>query len=307
LLDRSLRPARRSRCAPGRLRTSAATVGVGALLAACGGSGGQHAPAAPTRPPTASATRAPAASPTPAPASTTRRPAASPTSAPASTTRRPAASPTSAPASTTRAPARTAAATRTPADARLVVVGDSLAAGRFAAAQDQAFPQRVAAATHARLELVGVPGATTAQLAARPLPGRGRVVVLEAGTNDFLYQTARRDFAHDYRALVAKATAGSPGARLVCLTLWIPPRAAGPAPTRIPASFYDATIRRACHAGVVADISPLFDAKRLRGPQGRSTFLGPGDAFHPNSAGHAAIARRIESRLHGSQRPHTRK
>src|SRR5262245_50118284 len=69
---------------------------------------------------------------------------------------------------------------------RLVIVGDSLTAGRFADTQDDAFPQRVAAALHARLASVGVPGATSAQLAARAVPGRGDVVVLEAGTNDFL-------------------------------------------------------------------------------------------------------------------------
>jgi lysophospholipase L1-like esterase len=177
--------------------------------------------------------------------------------------------------------------------ARLVVVGDSLAAGRFAGTQDEAFPQRVAAARHARLALLAVPGATTAALAAQPVPGRGDVVVVEAGTNDFLHQTPRRRFADDYRALVAKAAAASPGAKLVCLTIWIPKDAPG----RIPASFYNATIRRACTAGAVAGISPLFARSGMRGPAGRPTFLGPGDAFHPNSAGHAAIARAIEARL----------
>jgi lysophospholipase L1-like esterase len=48
----------------------------------------------------------------------------------------------------------------------------------------------------------------------------------------------------------------------------------------------------------VADISPLVDAQPpTRGPAGRPTFLGPSDDFHPNSAGHAAIARLIESQL----------
>jgi acyl-CoA thioesterase-1 len=181
--------------------------------------------------------------------------------------------------------------------ARLVVVGDSLAAGRFAGAQDEAFPQLVAAATRARLELSAVVGATTAQLAAQAVPGRGDVVVLEAGTNDFLDQTPRRRFADDYRALVAKVAAASPGARLVCLTVWIPKGVAGLPPARIHVSSYDATIRRACAAGAVADVSPIADDPSTRGPAGRATFLGPGDAFHPNSAGHAAIARLIESRL----------
>src|SRR3954466_1902763 len=70
--------------------------------------------------------------------------------------------------------------------ARLVVVGDSLAFGRYADTQDEAFPQRVAKALHARLQVLAAPGVTTAQLAAQAVPGGGNVVVVEAGTNDFL-------------------------------------------------------------------------------------------------------------------------
>src|SRR3954462_4280641 len=87
---------------------------------------------------------------------------------------------------------------------RLVVVGDSLAFGRFADTRDQAFPQRVAAATPARLDVLAPPGVTTAQLAGQAVPSGGNVAVVEAGTNDFLLQTPRRQFADDYRALLAK-------------------------------------------------------------------------------------------------------
>src|SRR5690349_22013118 len=38
---------------------------------------------------------------------------------------------------------------------RLVVVGDSLAAGRFADSPEETFPHRLATALHAQLELVG--------------------------------------------------------------------------------------------------------------------------------------------------------
>src|SRR4051794_15560524 len=184
--------------------------------------------------------------------------------------------------------------TPTVAKDALVVVGDSLAAGRFADTQEQAFPQQVAAAVHAQLDVLGVPGATTGQLATQAVPGGGKQVVVEAGTNDVLQQTPPRQFADDYKALLSKVTAASPGAKLVCVTVWI----GKGAPGKIGAASYNATIRRACAAGAVADISPLFDAEPpTRGPVGRPTFLGPGDAFHPNSAGHAAIARAIESRL----------
>lgn len=177
---------------------------------------------------------------------------------------------------------------------RLVVVGDSLAFGRFADTHDQAFPQRVAAAGHSRLEVLAAPGVTTAQLAAQDIPGGADVVVVEAGTNDFLYQTPRRRFADDYRALLANVKAASPDAKLICLTTWTPKDLP---PAKIPASFYDATIRRECDGGDVVNLSPLTARAELRGPEGRPTAFGPGDAFHPNSAGHAAIARLIESRL----------
>jgi len=191
-------------------------------------------------------------------------------------------------------PARAPAPTPTPdAGKRLVVVGDSLAFGRFADTRADAFPQRVAAATHATLEVLAAPGVTSAQLGAQDIPGGGEVVVVEAGTNDFLLQTPRRRFADDYRALLAKVKAASPGAKLVCLTTWTPKDLP---PAKIPASFYDATIRRQC--GAVADLSAIASRPGMRGPEGRPTDFGPGDAFHPNSAGHAAIARLIEARDH---------
>jgi len=177
---------------------------------------------------------------------------------------------------------------------RLVVVGDSLAFGRFADTREDAFAQRAAAALHARPAVLAAPGVTTAQIAAQDVPRGGDAVVVEAGTNDFLYQTPRRRFADDYRALLAKVTGASPGARLVCLTTWVPNDVP---PAKIPASFYDATIRRACTGGAVADLSAISAQPGMRGPAGRPTSFGPGDAFHPNSAGHAAIARLIESRL----------
>ena len=74
-----------------------------------------------------------------------------------------------------KSPTPTRATSAAPPSARLVVVGDSLAAGRIADSPDEAFPQLVAAATNARARRCsGMPGATTAQLAAQPVPGRGR-------------------------------------------------------------------------------------------------------------------------------------
>src|SRR4051812_32008999 len=95
-------------------------------------------------------------------------------------------------------PRDTGPATEDRPPARLVVVGDSLAFGRFADTREEAFPQRVAAAIHGRLELLAAPGLTTAQLTAQAAPGDADVVVVEAGANDFLYQTPRRRVAGDH-------------------------------------------------------------------------------------------------------------
>jgi hypothetical protein len=70
------------------------------------------------------------------------------------------------------------------------------------------------------------------------------VAVVEAGTNDLL-QTPRRTFAVDYHALLKKIAA----AKLVCLTTWIPQDTVDELHPKIPVSFYDDTIRRACGRG----------------------------------------------------------
>ena len=101
-----------------------------------------------------------------------------------------------------------------------------------------------------------MPGATTAQLAAQAVPGGGDVVVVEAGTNDFLFQTPRRRFADDYRALLAKVTAASPGAKLVCLTTWVPKDVAA---SRRPRSPPRSTTRR---SGVPAPAAPWRTSRR---------------------------------------------
>ena len=72
----------------------------------------------------------------------------------------------------------------------------------------------------------------------------------------------------------------------------------GAAPSRIPASFYNSTIRRECREGSVVDVSRLYDAQPLDARPGRPADVPrAGDDFHPNSRGHAAIARLIEARL----------
>jgi len=167
----------------------------------------------------------------------------------------------------------------------IAVVGDSLAAGRLADAPEHAFPDLVANALQDGLTRFGVPGATTAQLARQPGMVADVAVIVEAGTNDFLHQTPRRQFKTDYRALLAQATSKAPKAKLVCLTIWMPDDVARQVPgAKIPPKFYDTTIRHACAKGTVVDVSPFFANRGA-------------DGFHPDTAGHADIAQAIEQAL----------
>jgi acyl-CoA thioesterase-1 len=65
------------------------------------------------------------------------------------------------------------------------------------------------------------------------------------------------------------------------------------------AASYNTIIQQSCLArhGVYVQISDLSLHADLRGPAGRANFRGPGDDFHPNGAGHAAIAQAIYDQL----------
>ena len=58
---------------------------------------------------------------------------------------------------------------------------------------------------------------------------------------------------------------------------------------------FDAIIKDACTTqnGAFRALMPLYLNNSFHGPAGRTTFKGPADAFHPNDAGHAAIARLV--------------
>jgi len=167
--------------------------------------------------------------------------------------------------------------------ARVLITGDSLAAGFFATTQAQGFsalvadalgPVEVTTVSRAHQTLTTVAGITE-------VPADLDLAVIELGTNDVGIPTPREDFDAQYHDLLARVRSTSPDAALVCLGTWTGDGAA-----------YDEIIARLCadSGGRYIPLAGLFATADFHGPDGRDTFVGPGDDFHPNDAGHRAIA-----------------
>ncbi|MFS0794848.1 SGNH/GDSL hydrolase family protein [Microbacterium sp. 1P10AE] len=173
---------------------------------------------------------------------------------------------------------------------RMLVAGDSLTAGFFATTKDRGFIQLVADG----IGSVDVTGAAQAQqtlstvAAVTDVPADVGVAVIELGTNDVGVPTPLADFEQQYASLLDRIRSTSPRAGLLCLGTWTADGAA-----------YDEVISRTCvaHAGVYVSLADAFANAEFHGPAGRDTFAGAGDEFHPNDAGHRAIADAVLSAL----------
>lgn len=238
-----------------------AAIGVGVLVVMT--TGAQTAP-------TSAGTSSPSAS-----ASPTR--SATPTKTP---TRTP--TPTASPTPTARP--GTALVTRAKdGTARMLVAGDSLAAGFFASEKDRGFTSLVADAV-GRVEMTTAAQAhqtLTTVAAITDVPDDLDLAVVELGTNDVGLPTPLPDFEQQYTGLLERIRASSPSAALVCLGTWTSDGAA-----------FDEVIARTCAArgGVYVGLADAFSTASYHGPAGRDTFAGAGDEFHPNDVGHRAIA-----------------
>jgi acyl-CoA thioesterase-1 len=94
----------------------------------------------------------------------------------------------------------------------------------------------------------------------------------------------------DYTALIdAARERAAAGATVFCLGLWSD-RAVTPA-----FPDYEEGLRQICRAkgGQWVPLSDLFVDPTNHGPAGTPTAQGPSDVFHPNDAGHRAIADRL--------------
>jgi acyl-CoA thioesterase I len=188
--------------------------------------------------------------------------------------------------------------------AQLLIVGDSITAGYVASDPSTlGYAALVAADLHvsATASIYGFPGADSSQVLAdvppAALAASHSYVVIQTGTNDFDDSTPAQ-FASAYSALVSAATATLAGqaerAQLVCLTAWQNPRQFNQYGQTVAA--YNAIISADCHAPTqsdaqahVVDITSLYTNPAYHNQSG--------DTFHPNDAGHSAIAQAIMAAL----------
>lgn len=115
------------------------------------------------------------------------------------------------------------------------------------------------------------------------------VAVVELGTND-AERTDLVNFRSQYRELLRSIRSGSPDAAIVCVGLW---------GYEGVVRNYDSIISQVCaqEGGKYVSIKRYFAQEGTIGPEGRDTWIGPADAFHPNDLGHQLIADRILSVL----------
>lgn len=180
---------------------------------------------------------------------------------------------------------------------QLVFVGDSLTEGAFAADAAHSYPRLVAAATGLSEQVQSQYGVTAVFTAAkmrsispkrRAVPGDALYVVVELGTNDVVASgETLAQFAAAYAYILARTHHDAPHARLVCLGTWRDPTTV--------ASSYNTVIATACssYGGSYVALGDLYLTGSLHGPAGVLTAFGVSDWFHPNNAGHAAIAARV--------------
>jgi lysophospholipase L1-like esterase len=185
-----------------------------------------------------------------------------------------------------------------PADRPLKVLfaGDTITGGYYASTQAKGFSQLVAAslAKHGEIEEVraGVTGGKVETLGGlSDIPSGLDLAVLQLGTIEVGQKEDAATFARNYETVLRNMKARSPKVAIVCVSVW---QSLG-----INAAGYDRLIREKCKAqgGQFVDVSALFIDPRSRGPVGVKTWAGVSDAFHPNDAGHKAIADLILKRI----------
>jgi acyl-CoA thioesterase I len=201
-------------------------------------------------------------------------------------------------------PSSGATPTRVPAPQvthTIVFLGNSLTEGMFATTQARDYAYTTAARTGKTFVVdseYGVTAVYTAQKmqASNPklkvVPGDALYVVIELGTNDVAASgETLTEFKTAYDYILARVHRDAPNARLICLGTWRDPTAG----VSESGYAYNQIIQSLCmsFAGTYIELGDLYVNYSYHGPAGRSTWLGTGDWFHPNDAGHAAIAARV--------------
>lgn len=174
---------------------------------------------------------------------------------------------------------------------KITYLGDSLAAGLFATTEQDSYrgivTRTLAAGGPVEESGTRIVGGTVAETMEgnEQFPPDQHVYIVELGTND-INDVDYRTFRQQYADMLTRVRQVSPQAALVCLGTWRPEDRGGE---------YDLMIRGVCeaHNGKYRPLSDLESNPDFKGPAGRQTFSGSSDTFHPNNAGHRAIADRV--------------
>ena len=182
---------------------------------------------------------------------------------------------------------------------RLLVIGDSTAAGTGAATQEEALPGALARELQARTgrgviwRAVGENGATTGEFRERHLTDAlarpADLVFLSLGANDALRARSAHAFARDLRVVLETLSDRLPDARILMANLPIFIRfELLPEPTRTTLYRHSRNLERAASAVIARDPRWMI-TDQVPPPYGPDFFAS--DGFHPSSSGYADWAR----------------
>ena len=185
---------------------------------------------------------------------------------------------------------------------RLVFVGSSITSGLFASSAGRTYPRLVVDALRAagrtvRPTILAEGGVTVDDALRWAVASPADAVVLQLGTNDYGDAVPLSTFREGYTVLVDRIHSVSPRARLLCMGGWDDPLT--PNRLGVTGGQYDAAARNVCVGarGTFVDLAPLYAQPENHGPNGRFTYLGLGDWFHPNDRGHRKLADLVVARL----------
>jgi acyl-CoA thioesterase-1 len=166
---------------------------------------------------------------------------------------------------------------------RVMFAGDSLSVGYYASTKAKSF-KSIVAKQIGNVELLDPtqsPGRLSTVDRVAEVPMNLDLAIIELGTNDVGIPVELDKFKATYSKLLAKIRRSSPGVKFMCASTW-----AKDSPT------FDTAIQGMCDevGGAYVDLRQIKAKPENRGPKGLPTEFGPSDAFHPNDAGHKAIA-----------------
>lgn len=177
---------------------------------------------------------------------------------------------------------------------RVLVAGDSLSTGQYASSEDKGFKSVVLAGLGERGPVEAQRVGASGEIARQAIDDLDRIqgpidfALVELGTND----PSKSDlaaFTTDFPLLLTAIQEAAPGAPMMCLGIWANAKQSQP---------FDEVIERECRSrgGAFVKITDIYDRgiPASRGPVDSATDSGAlRDGFHPNNAGHRAIAERV--------------